>query len=488
MVAHPAAEPEDGFADCEPQLADPNVFTDIDRWCASLRELGPSANAKDAQLRIHSLERLASATAAVQAREAVSLHEFRRREDLDNGVPKRQRGVYAGDEIALAKRISPATGRKFLTKSRNLCQDLPHTFAALADGAIPESRAHVVADGTMKLDHRQRELVDQELAGRLVGMGNRKLGREVRGLVQQITADSAAERVAAAAEDRHVSLTSLEDGMARISATVPMIQATAVFDELRKASTGHAVGGGQDSAHAGEHAADGMSGSADDRTQSQLMADLFVQRLTGQAVIEDVDAEVHIVMEAKSLFADGRVPAWLPGHGPLPAKTARNFLAANKANTFLRRIFTSPETGRLVSMDQRGRRFSGQLRRMLVFRDDTCRAPWCDAPIKHADHIRPVAEGGETSWSNASGLCASCNYAKEHPGWRHEATAEHLTVVTPTGEYTVDDPPFVTKMRSRPADFGDEHDDNGEEAERFRLDDRSRVEELFTAQILRDTG
>lgn len=470
MVAQPAAEPETGPTGPEPWLSDPSFFTDIDRWCADLRELGPSATAKDALLRIRSLEMLNSAISAVQAREAVSLHDFRRREDADNGVPASRRGVYAGDEIALGKRVSPATGRKFLSKSRDLCNDLPRTYGALASGAIPESRAHVVAEGTAKLNRQQRKRVDEQLVDRLPQIGNRRLGREVRGLVQEITADTAAERADAAAENRHVSLKCLADGMARVSATVPMIQAVAVFDGLRETATSRKAGG-----------------AADGRTQNQLMADRFVELLTGQSSAESVAAEVHIVMEAESLFADGRVPAWLSGHGPLPAKTARNFLAANEARTFLSRLFTSPESGRLVSMDRQGRRFSGRLRQMIILRDDACRTPWCDAAIKHADHARSVAEGGATTWANASGLCAACNYAKEHPGWRHEASPESLTVITPTGEYSAADPPLVTKFRELPpGPRGTTLD--GDEFEYSSRADRSIVEELFADQVLRDTG
>lgn len=480
MDAHSADESEGGFVGSEPWLADPEVFTEIDQWCASLRALGPSKSAKDSQLRIHKLERLASTIAAVQSREAVSLHNFRRREDLANGLPKKQRGVYAGDEIALAKRVSPATGRKFLSRSRTLCQDLPRTFAALSEGAIPESRAQIVAEGTAKLSRRERKIVDKELEGRLTWTGNRRVAREVRGLVQQITADSAAECAAAAAEQRHVSLQCLDDGMARISAVVPMVQAVAVFDGLREAALSRAAA----SRNADEARDEGSPSAAGDlvgtrRTQRQLMADVLVERLTGQSSAGNVPTQVHIVMEAESLFTDGRVPAWLPEHGPLPARTAREFLSASEADSFLRRIFTAPESGQLVSMDRRGRKFSGLLRRMLVFRDDVCRTPWCDAPIRHADHVRPVAEGGETDWSNASGLCAACNYAKEHEGWQHKATAEGLTVITPTGTYSAEDAPFVTKLRGTA---------DGQTPDTHKSEENSAVEKLFAERILRDTG
>lgn len=115
---------------------------------------------------------------------------------------------------------------------------------------------------------------------------------------------------------------------------------------------------------------------------------------------------------------------------------------------FISRVFTRPDDGQLVGMDAKGREFTGRLRQMITFRDDVCRTPWCDAPIRHADHVRPVAAGGATTWENGSGLCATCNYAKEHPGWKHEATADGLRVTTPSGRtYEVTTPAVVRRMR-----------------------------------------
>src|SRR5699024_12060771 len=82
----------------------------------------------------------------------------------------------------------------------------------------------------------------------------------------------------------------------------------------------------------------------------------------------------------------GEEPAWFPGVGPIPAQTARDFVTEDQAAVFVRRLYTRPEDGQLVRMDSRRREFSGLLRRMVVIRDDVCRSPWCEAPIKHADH------------------------------------------------------------------------------------------------------
>lgn len=485
MFTHPAEDPDHpDYRGPGSWARLPGITTDIGRWCQTLRDLEPAADAWEAQTRIRALEELISAAAAAQAREAVAFHSHRQREDAANDVPTREQGKYAGNEIALAKRVSPSTGRKFLSTSKAVVNDLPRTFEALAEGSISEAKARIIADETAWLTPDERLFVDEELKNRAAAAGSRRLRTEARSLAANVSSDNAHERAEAARADRHVSLKALNNGMAQLSATLPLQQAVAAYENLEAAATERKI-----------------SGLDFDRTRNQLMADIFVERLTGQESAGDVPTEIHVVMEAESLFSDGQVPAWIPSYGPMPAKTARNFLAANQARSFIRRMFTSPDTGQLVSMDSRRRTFGGLLRRMVVFRDDVCRTPWCDAPIRHADHATPVAEGGETQWSNASGLCAACNYAKEHPGWKHEATAEDLTVSTPTGEdYETATPPFVTKFshpppKKKPAgerddSGGEPGGDGGNPSDSSVVDfpKTSLAEKLFEELILRDTG
>jgi len=167
-------------------------------------------------------------------------------------------------------------------------------------------------------------------------------------------------------------------------------------------------------------------------------------------------------------------PARIPGHGILPAALARRLLLhgceppdpvktaspqhdspppaptpggtrlAEPAQVFLTRIFTSPDGRDLLALDAIARLFPPRLRAALILRDDTCRTPYCDATIRHADHIRSAADGGPTSLHNGQGLCARCNYTKELDGFTTrmlEPQQEHgagphthaTEVTTPTG-------------------------------------------------------
>ena len=136
------------------------------------------------------------------------------------------------------------------------------------------------------------------------------------------------------------------------------------------------------------------------------MADTLVERVTGQARADAVPVEVSLVMPHDALLADNPEPAVLEGYGPLPAAFTRAWLwdLPADAAAWVRRLYAHPVTDRLVTMDSRRRRFTGRHRALLVHRDQTCRTPWCDAPVRHVDHVQPHAGGGATSTANAGAL------------------------------------------------------------------------------------
>lgn len=81
----------------------------------------------------------------------------------------------------------------------------------------------------------------------------------------------------------------------------------------------------------------------------------------------------------------------------------------------IRRLLTAPGSGDIVAMESRSRCYTGLLAHLIALRDQMCRTPWCGAAITHTDHIRPARNGGPTTERNGQGLCARCNYVKEHP-------------------------------------------------------------------------
>jgi hypothetical protein len=77
---------------------------------------------------------------------------------------------------------------------------------------------------------------------------------------------------------------------------------------------------------------------------------------------------------------------------------------------------------------------------LIKLRDRRCRDPYCDAPIRHIDHIQRFSDGGLTIYPNGRGTCERGNYAREMPGWNIDAASsgldgQHHTIkiTTPTG-------------------------------------------------------
>jgi hypothetical protein len=163
--------------------------------------------------------------------------------------------------------------------------------------------------------------------------------------------------------------------------------------------------------------------------------------VTGQATADAVPITLDVTVSDTTLLGGGSDPAWLHGYGPVPAQTVRDLAATAHAAGLaaLRRLYVTPDTGRLVAMDAATELFPEGLGAFLDLRDQTCRTPWCDAPIRHHDHVTGRAAGGPTTGPNGQGLCEQCNHAKQAPGWRAHPVhgppgAPHtVETATPTG-------------------------------------------------------
>ncbi|QTG79370.1 HNH endonuclease [Arthrobacter crystallopoietes] len=102
----------------------------------------------------------------------------------------------------------------------------------------------------------------------------------------------------------------------------------------------------------------------------------------------------------------------------------------------MRRLYTAPGTGQLLGMDSRARSMPAGMQRVIQARDQLCRTPWCDAPIRHHDHVVPWRNAGQTSEVNGQGLCEACNLAKEADGWHAQTVPgprHTVETTTPTG-------------------------------------------------------
>lgn len=442
----------------------PVTTAELEAFVSRLAAIDRDVDDADRVDQIAALERVKGAAAAAQARVSMDFDASQREVQAAEGVPARQRGAGVGAQIALARRDSPVRGSRLLGLARALVTEMPRTLEVLARGETTEWRATILARETATLSAAHRTVVDAKLAPRLPGMSDRQVEQAARAMAYQLDPSSPMRRIRGAVADRRVSIQPAPDAMARVTGFLPVAQGVAVWAALR--------------AHAGAQVATG-----DPRSRDQVMADAFTERLTGQAHAEDVSIEVGLVMTDMALLAGHDTPARLHAAGlpgaTVPASFARQLVsdaadvgsaqAARRARVWLRRLYASPTDGSLVTMDSRRRGFDGQLRAFLVHRDQYCRTPWCGAPVRHADHIRPDAVGGPTSADNGQGLCAACNHTKELPGWAatretsqpasgsaHPDSTAHrsphtVRVTTPTGHaYDSTAPPLLDTLLPPP--------------------------------------
>ncbi len=367
-------------------------------------------------------------------------------------------GVQA--QVALARRSSPHQGSRSVRTALTLVHDLPHVLSALTLGDLSERRAELVVQETAVLSPEQRQAVDAELADRwgheLGRLGDRELVRRVRAVCYRVDAASVVARAQQAENDRRVSLRPAPDTMTYLTALLPVAQGVAVLAALTRA-------------------ADTARSAGDVRSKGQVMADLLVERATGQSTAAAVPVEVQVVMTDRALLAGDDTPAHLPGYGTVPAPWARHLVATSgpegvsPAGVWLRRLYTHPDDGTLVTMDSTRRLFDGALRAYVVARDVTCRTPWCDAPIRHVDHVVDHALGGATSASNGQGLCIRCNLAKAQEGWSalpvdaDDGSPPVVLLTTPTGHtYASTAPPLLPGDLGDVGDLGTERVSDGE--------------------------
>ena len=385
---------------------------------------------------LRALEELKAAAAAMQARIAVAFDESSRDAQEAAGARPRDVGAGVAAQVALARRESPTRGARHLGLAHALVDEMPQTWRALSLGETSEWRATVIARETACLTRADRSAVDRELArrpGGLAAMGDRAVLVESRRIAYRLDAASFTRRAAKAESERRVSLRPAPDTMTLLSGLLPVRQGVAVLAALTRR-------------------ADSLRCEGDTRSRGQIMADTLVERLTGQAVADDVPLEVRLVMTDHALMSqadDREVPAEVEGYGPVPAALARSWVRGSAAEVWLRRLYADPVAGTLVAMDSRRRTFTGQLRELVVARDQVCRTPWCDAPVRHVDHPRRAVDGGPTSLDNAQGLCEACNHAKEAPGWWARSVAGEVQTWIPTGHRFVSRPPPVV-ARPRP--------------------------------------
>ena len=376
------------------------------------------------------LERLKAVAAAAQARITVAFDRSQRAHQRAQGVRREHLGRGIADQVALARGVAASQGSRHLGFATAMAE-MPHTLGLLTRGEISEWVATLLVRETAILTVADRRAVDERLCAMTVdtetgeitppavlGWTPRRVEAAARALAAELDPEAAVKRAAQATRDRRVTIRPAPDTMAYVTGLLPVAQGVAAWANLKASARA-------------------IKAAGDERTETQIMADLFVERLTGQASAPAVPVEIQLVLTPDTLVGDSTRPARI-GDTVVPAATARDLAAHTDAPRWLRRVFTDPETGVVTHVDSRRRLFSPEDARFLDLRDQRCRHPRCDGAIADHDHVRRFTDGGATTRANGQGLCEAHHLVKELPGWRSSVSdprpGRHtVSITTPTG-------------------------------------------------------
>ncbi len=386
-------------------------------------------------------ERLKAAAAAAQARATALWAAKRRAAEEAAGMPARRRGRGLASEIALARLDAPVCGNTHLGMAKALVHEMPHTLAALEAGVLTEYRATLIVKASACLMLEDRRALDAELCADqqgLDGLGNARIEAAAAAIAARLDAAAVVERTNRAALSAGAWTRCAPNGMVYLTFLMPLSHGVGVYATLtREADT-----------------------TGDGRPRGQVMTDTLYERVTARPAEARSPVAVNLVLADTTLFGEDDSPGWVQGYGPVPAVVARDLVSDavsdEAAKATLRRLYRHPTSGQLVAMESKARIFPKGLAAFLGVRDQRCRTPYCNAPIRHHDHATPHHKGGKTSALNGAGSCEACNYAKEAPGWTvttHQHDGRHTAHYrTPTGAtYRSTAPPLPGPTRRHSA-------------------------------------
>ena len=244
------------------------------------RASSPSAAQEPAEMldRVAATERLSQAVQAVQVRQLAEINAAylagrpegmpagRADASREPGLPAVSR--VAALELAEVLRVAPTTAQLRVDAAVRAVNDHPALLARVGTGVVSMSGMGRVLEATAVLEPAHRQVVDAALAAEADrrAMTPGELGKAAHRRALQTDAEAAANRVARSRRDRFVRLTDPVDGTAGIYARVRAEDAVSIIRRI-------------------DGTARAMRGSGDPRSLDILRADLFVEALTGCAMV-----------------------------------------------------------------------------------------------------------------------------------------------------------------------------------------------------------
>jgi Domain of unknown function (DUF222) len=327
------------------------------------------------------------------------------------------------DEIALALKMSGRSARNRMHVARVLAGSLPGTHRLLESGQLSVRHAFAMVELCAGVSDAVAARVEARVLAKAPHQDVGHFRRSVRRALIALNPIESRDAHEIACAERNVQLVPEPNGMASVVATLPAIEARALFlavDALARARH-QAAGGRASGVGIGARRADALMALAD-----AALADRRLPKTHGRRV------ELQVVIDAATLLALADNPAELIGYGPVPPHLARELAGDAR----WRRLVTDPVSGQLLDYGRRSYKTPQPLADYVAARDVSCRIPGCRCPatLCDIDHVRAFAQGGQTASHNCISLCRRHHRAKTKRLWKLDFKPDgSITLTTRAG-------------------------------------------------------
>ncbi|RZS89792.1 uncharacterized protein DUF222 [Motilibacter rhizosphaerae] len=341
-------------------------------------------------------------------------------------VPGAARGggaeASAQAEMALALRMTERGTAAMVDGALLLTTRHPGTRWLLTEGHLSPAHARVVVDEASVLADEDIPALEAAVLRRAPERTVSELRRDVRRAVAKLDPRGAAERHAAAVQQRAVRVTPLPDGMAEIRALLTADEAQVVSSALDRIARDLPAGDSGSTGSAGGFAR--RAGSRADALVAVCSVLLdptadgdFLPALTRTSS----PVAVQVQISAATLLGLAEDPAHLVGHGPIPADLGR--LLASDGTWQL--AITDPD-GRLLDLHKLRYQPTAAQRAHVTALWLHCGHPTCSVPASRCDvdHTVPFNHdhpddpgGGHTTCRNLCPRCRLHHNLKTWWGW-----------------------------------------------------------------------
>lgn len=365
-------------------------------------------------------------------------------------------------ELAVAVHVNDRTMQARLSDAEQLLRLFPATVDAMEAGRVTRAHATAVLDvGRVLADPAVRAAFEEVVLDHAAANTPARTRAFARRLAERVHPRSIADRFAESNRERRVTVTELDDGMARLEALLPVVEAFGIYDRLTRGAKAiqdadtvarreHAAATATTDSTATTTANAAGTPRFDERTRDQVRADLLTDLLlTGSPVIDPtldrspggigaIRGHVQITVPVTTLTGVTGNGAELDGRAPVDPDTARR-LAGDAPGWD--RVMTDPVKGTVLEVDRYHPSASQQ--RFLDARDPHCRFPGCRQPAKRCqlDHNHEHQHGGATRLGNLSNLCVRHHTMKTETAWTvRQLDGGSLEWTSPLGFTSPDEP------------------------------------------------